>query len=163
MVTGLIAALVIIVICIVIGALIVQLATKMAAGFKPALGNAVATVIVGMQGQSGLAIEGEQHQVGLPVARLRAIGSGGRSLRERNAPLDVIHRTTPFASTPAPFTLRLRQIVAPRVIVRARNLCGDEAINRFVADATTLVLREPSGNGLWRPSQAQPLQNELLQ
>ena len=35
MVTGLIAALVIIVICIVIGALIVQLATKMAAGFKP--------------------------------------------------------------------------------------------------------------------------------
>ena len=116
-----------------------------------------------MQGQSGLAVEGEQHQVGLPVARLRAIGSGGGSLRERNATLDVIHRTTPFASTPAAFTLRLRQIVAPRVIVRARKLRGDETINRFVADATTLVLREPSGDGLWCPSQAQPLQNEFLQ
>jgi hypothetical protein len=48
MFTGLIVALVIIAICIVVGALIVQLATKMAAGFKPTLGNAVATVIVGL-------------------------------------------------------------------------------------------------------------------
>jgi hypothetical protein len=31
-----------------VGALIVQLATKMAAGFKPTLGNAVATVLVGI-------------------------------------------------------------------------------------------------------------------
>lgn len=48
MVTGLLTILIVIVICILIGAFIVQLATKMAAGFKPPLGICVATVIVGM-------------------------------------------------------------------------------------------------------------------
>lgn len=48
MITGLLTILVVIVVCILIGAFIVQLATKMAAGFKPPLGICVATVIVGM-------------------------------------------------------------------------------------------------------------------
>lgn len=48
MVTGLLTVLIVIVICILIGAFIVQLATKLAAGFKPPLGICVATVIVGM-------------------------------------------------------------------------------------------------------------------
>ena len=48
MLTGLLGLLVFLVVCVVVGALIVQLATKMAAGFKPTLGNAVATVLVGI-------------------------------------------------------------------------------------------------------------------
>lgn len=48
MLTALIIGLVILVVFIVIGAFIVQLATKLAAGFKPNLGNAVAVVIVGI-------------------------------------------------------------------------------------------------------------------
>ena len=48
MVTGLLTLLIVIVVCILIGAFIVQLATKLVAGFKPPLGICVATVIVGM-------------------------------------------------------------------------------------------------------------------
>jgi hypothetical protein len=48
MLTGLITALVILVVCVLVGAFIVQIATKLAAGFKPSLGNAVATVLVGL-------------------------------------------------------------------------------------------------------------------
>jgi hypothetical protein len=48
MVTGLLTLLIVIVVCILIGAFIVQLATKLAAGFKPPLGICVATVIIGM-------------------------------------------------------------------------------------------------------------------
>jgi hypothetical protein len=48
MLTGLLGILVFLVVCVLVGALIVQLATKMAAGFKPTLGNAVATVLVGI-------------------------------------------------------------------------------------------------------------------
>ena len=82
MVTGLIAALVIIVVCIVIGALIVQLATKMAAGFKPALGNAVATVIVGMSVNPGF---GGQSFIPAALDKLRRareiIDHSGRAIR----------------------------------------------------------------------------------
>jgi hypothetical protein len=48
MLTGLLGILVFLVVCVLVGAFIVQLATKMAAGFKPSLGNAVATVLVGI-------------------------------------------------------------------------------------------------------------------
>lgn len=46
--TVLLTVLIVLVICVLVGAFIVQLATKMAADFKPGLGNAVATVIVGI-------------------------------------------------------------------------------------------------------------------
>jgi len=48
MFTGTIIFCIFIAICIIVGALIIQLSTNMAAGFKPSLGNAIATVIVGI-------------------------------------------------------------------------------------------------------------------
>ena len=97
------------------------------------------------------------------MAGLRAISCGDGPLGERNPAVNMIHRTAAFASTAAAFAFGPWQIVTPRIIVGTRDLCGDEAINRFVADVTVLILGNPTGDGLWRPALSKPFQHEGLQ
>ena len=62
-----------------------------------------------MEGQDGLAVDPEQHQIGLPLARGTAIRDRRRPLRQRAAQSDKGRRAAPLVATAPAFGFGLRQ------------------------------------------------------
>ena len=93
-----------------------------------------------MQGQDGLAVDPEQHQIGLPMARGAAIRDRSRPLRQRAAQSDEGSRAATLVATAPAFGFGLRQIVAPGVLCFAGHLRIDEAVDGLVGDDRLLAL-----------------------
>ena len=86
-----------------------------------------------VQGEHGLAVDGEQHQIGFPMSAVCGDRRRpGRALLDGDALWDGLGGGAAFASAPAAFALAARQVEAPAVILGAGDLCGDEAIDRLM-------------------------------
>ena len=88
-----------------------------------------------MEGQEGLAVGPEQHQIGLPMAGGLARGDLVRSLGQGAALGDAEGGATPFPPSPAALGFGLGQVVPPRVVFCAGDLGINKAIDRFVRNA----------------------------
>ena len=106
-----------------------------------------------MEGQDGLAVDPEQHQVGLPVTGGTAIRDRRRPLGQRAAQSDEGRRAAPLVATAPAFGFGLRQIVAPGVLCFAGHLRIDEAVDGLVGDDRSVLLPgETAGHLLGRPA-----------
>jgi len=111
-----------------------------------------------------LAVGAEEHEVGFPMAGLSTVGGIGRPQSKRNAVFDVLGGAAAASATEASFAFATRQVEAPRVILGACDLGGDEAIDGFMADDDAAVLaREAPRDLLRRPAVAQAIEDEGLQ
>lgn len=87
-----------------------------------------------MQGEDGLAISGEEHEIGLPIAGAAAPGDLGRAFGDGEAVLDEAGRAAALAAAKAAPALAARQEVAPAIVLAAGDLGMDEAVDALVAD-----------------------------
>src|SRR5690606_8393675 len=69
-----------------------------------------------MQGEDGLAISGEEHEIGLPIAGAAAPGDLGRAFGDGEAVLDEAGRAAALAAAKAAPALAARQEVAPAIV-----------------------------------------------
>src|SRR5271154_3091206 len=117
-----------------------------------------------MEGENGLAIDAEEHEVGFPVAGVCAIGGLGGTRGDGGAVLDVLGGTAAPAATEAALAFGARQVVAPTVVLGPGDLGGDEAIDCFVADDDApLFARETAGDLFGRPAARQTLEDQGLE
>ena len=116
-----------------------------------------------MSDQNSLAVLGKQHQIPFPMTRLSPLVDVGRSLLDRDTPLNVIDRTSPFVPPPAALAFSPRQVVPPTKIIGASNLSVDESIDRLIADPRTpLFLFQSTADLGRRPTLSQPLEDLSL-
>jgi hypothetical protein len=117
-----------------------------------------------MDSEHGLAVFGEQHEVGFPVARDFAIGGIGRPFRYGNPAIDEACGTAAPSAAQAALALAARQIAAPAVVLGADDLRVDEAVDALVADHLAASLAgEPAGDLLGRPAFGQALTDGAAQ
>jgi hypothetical protein len=117
-----------------------------------------------VHGQHGLAVFGEQHQVGFPMAGRLAVGGIGRAFRQGNPAFDEADGATAFAATTAALALGPRQVVTPAIVLVTGDLRVDEAVDGLVADDLAAVLTgEPAGDLLGRPALRQTIEDGLAQ
>ena len=114
-----------------------------------------------VQGQDGLAVAGEQHEVGFPVAGLAAIAGGLGALGDADAVLDEQGGAAALLAAPPSAGLGSGQIVAPAAVVGALHLGVDEPIDGLHADhrAPAGLPLEPADDLLGRPGLSQQVQN----
>ena len=79
-----------------------------------------------MQGEDGLAIFGEQHEVGFPMAGMLAIAGGGGALFNRGAAFDKADGAAAWSSTSAALVLCPGQEATPAEVIGAGDLGIDE-------------------------------------
>src|SRR5215212_4704677 len=117
-----------------------------------------------MEGKDGLAIFGEQHEVGFPMAGALAIAGGGRPVGDGQAAGDEVDGAAALPSASAALELCSGQEAAPATVIGAGDLRIDEAVDAFMADARlTALQRQAAGHLLWRQSCAEPGENLLPQ
>jgi len=113
-------------------------------------------------GQDDLAVGGEEHEVGFPVAW--SVPAGRRPLGQRDTTGDKGHRGAAAASEPTPPRLGARQIVTPAIVVGATDLGVDEAVDALVADDRSAVVGgQAAGDLLGRPAGIEPIEHEIPQ
>ena len=113
-----------------------------------------------VQHQHRLPGPAELHSIRLPVAELRAVGNCCRAFREWAAVQNGARRTAP--STPAPTAPPLPppQELAPRIVLRPRDLRVDEPVDALVrGNAPASLSLQPPRHCLRRPPQSQPTQH----
>jgi len=116
-----------------------------------------------VQGEQRLAVLGELHRVGLPVAGVGAVGKLGRALGDRYSVLDVQGGAAALSAAVAALGLAPREVAAPGVVLGPGDLGVDEAVNRLVADEQLALLEgEAAGHGFGRQPELQELKNVLL-
>lgn len=117
-----------------------------------------------VQHEGLLAILREQHEVGFPVAGLKAIGGGGGTFVDGYPMLDVQGGAAALARSPAALELGPGQITALGEVVGAPDLGVDEAIDGLVADHRLAQLSfQPAGDLNRRPAPRQSGQHLLAQ
>jgi len=84
-----------------------------------------------MQGEDGLPVAGEHHQVGFPVACDRAVFDVRRPPRDRHPGFDMERGRATLAAPEASFALAARQVAPPAIILGARDLGMNEAVDAF--------------------------------
>jgi hypothetical protein len=113
--------------------------------------------------QDRLAVLGELHRVGFPVARVGAVAGRGWALGDRHPIQDVQHGAAPLAAAVAPFALAAGQIAPPGVVLGARDLGVEEAVDGLVADdRATLLERQATGHFLRGQTHRQQPQHQGL-
>lgn len=106
---------------------------------------------------------GELHRVGFPMTGVCSVGERCRPLGDRHPAGDVQRRASTLAATIATLGLATRQVAPPGVVLGARDLAVDEAIDRFVAkNLLTPLKRQAAGHRFGRQPSLQELKNELL-
>src|SRR6266550_67908 len=117
-----------------------------------------------MQREDDLAIFGEEHEIGLPMAGEGPILNSLRTLGNRDAILDMKGGTTAFASSPTALAFAARQVVTPGIVLMACDLTVDKAIDGLGADQLASMLPlDPATGLLGRPTLAQATQNLFAQ
>ena len=107
-----------------------------------------------MYGQHRLAIGAEEHQIGFPMARGLAVGSGGGPFFQGPPVADAGGGAAAPAPAPAPAPLGAGEVVTPGPVrLGAGGLGVDEAIDGLVGDDGLARLPpEPASDLLWRPA-----------
>src|SRR5665213_3380316 len=117
-----------------------------------------------MQGQDGLTIFGEEHEIGFPMAWKVTVRDFGRAFGDRNTMFDMQGGTAAPPAPPAAFCLGAGQIIPPGVVLVAGDLGGDEAVDGLRADEPLGVSAfEEAASLLRRPAFAQTAQNLFAQ
>ena len=113
-----------------------------------------------VQHQHRLPGPAELHPIRLPVAKLRTVGNCCRALRERAAVQNGARRTAPPATSPTATPLPPPQEIAPRIVLRPRNLRVDEPVDTLIGDdVLTAFSHQPPRHCLRRPAQLQLAQH----
>src|SRR5260370_3511484 len=100
-----------------------------------------------VDGEHGLAVSGEQHEVGFPMAGGFAVGGGGRPLGYGNTAFDEGCSAAAPSATEASFALAAGEIVAPAVVFGAGDLGVDAAVDALITDHLTAHLPgQPAGH-----------------
>ena len=116
-----------------------------------------------MSNQNGLTIFGKQHQVRFPMTGLSSLVDISWPPIDRHSVLDMIHRATPFVSTPTPLALAPGKVITPAVVFGAADLRIDKPIDRFITDhRPSGFLFQASGNLSSRPTLCQNFEHCLL-
>ena len=106
-----------------------------------------------VEGEDGLAVGAEEHEVGLPVAGSLAVRGEGWAVDEGTTVGDKGGGAAALAPPPAPFELGPRQIVTPGIVLRAADLGVNEAVDGFVGDDGPAGLAgQTAGHLLGRPA-----------
>ena len=87
-----------------------------------------------VEGEDGVSIGPEQHQVGLPVARGEAVIGGLGALGDGATQSHEGGGAVPFAGSPTPLRLGMGQVVAPAVVLLACHLGVDEPVDALMGD-----------------------------
>jgi hypothetical protein len=117
-----------------------------------------------MNGEHGLAVLGEQHEVGFPMAGAVAVGDRRRSFGYGDTAFDQACGTATPAAAETALALAARQIVPPAVVLGAGDLGVDEAVDALVADHLVATLAsESAGDLLGRPASGEMLENVAAQ
>jgi len=117
-----------------------------------------------VDGQDGLPVFGEHHQVGFPVAGDFAIGDLGRAFCQRNTAFNEACGASASFTAVTSLALAAGQIAPPVEVGGARDLGVDEAVDALVGDhlATTFT-GKPARDLFGRPAAAQARQNLAAQ
>jgi hypothetical protein len=117
-----------------------------------------------MDGEHGLAVLGEQHEVGFPMPGAVAVGGRRRSFGDGNTAFDEGCGAAAPATAETALALAARQIVPPAVVFGAGDLGVDEAIDALVADHLAAGLAcEPACDLLGRPTPGKALEHGASQ
>ncbi len=117
-----------------------------------------------MQGENGLSVFGEQHEIGFPMARGAAVFGLYWPLSYGNTVFYESCRASTAAPTKAAFGLSPRQQSCPCVILGAGKLGMDEAVDGLVAhEGSARLGQHASGNLLGRPAASQAIENSITQ
>ena len=117
-----------------------------------------------MNGEHGLAVLGEQHEVGLPMTGAAAVGGCGRSFGHGNTAFDEGCGAAALATAKTALALAARQIAPPAVVFGTGDLGVDEAVDALVADDVAASLAsEPASDLLGRPTAGETLENVAAQ
>src|SRR4029079_3261560 len=110
----------------------------------------------------GVALCGEQHEVGLLMSGCAAVVNIGGPLGQPNTAFNQACGAAAFAAAEAAPALGTRQVMPPTIVFGATALGVNEAIDSLITDHSAARLAgEPPGDLLWRPSLSQPLQHRL--
>jgi hypothetical protein len=111
-----------------------------------------------------LAVFGEQHQVGFPVAWGLAIGGVGRPFGHRNTAFDEACGASAASAAEPPLALPARQVVAPAVVLLAGDLGVDEAVDALVANHVVAGFAgQSAGDLLGGPAAGQTIEDSTAQ
>ena len=117
-----------------------------------------------MNGEDSLAILGEEHEIGFPVAGIVAIAGCRRSFGNWNAAVDEACRAAAASATQAALGLGAGEIEAPAIVLGASELSVDEAIDTLMADHRLPGLdRQTAGDLLGRPAASETVENRSAQ
>jgi hypothetical protein len=117
-----------------------------------------------VHGQDGLAVLGEHHQVGLPMAWDAAIGGLNGPIYQGNTAFNEACGATALFATDAALALGARQIVTPAEVIGPCDLGVDEAIDTLVGDHLAAVFAgEPACDLFGRPATSEALQHRTAQ
>ena len=117
-----------------------------------------------VQGEDGLAVGSEEHEVGFPMSWVGAVGGLIGPQGNGNAAFDVQGWAAAFAAAPAPPGLGSGQVEAPGVVLGSGDLGGDEAVDGFMADEASAVFAfEAAGDLLGRPAFFQAVEDQGLE
>src|SRR5579883_2346996 len=117
-----------------------------------------------VHGQDRLAVFGEHHEVGLPVARDAAIVDMEGPFCQRNTAFDEACGAAASLATDAALALAARQVAPPSEVIGAPDLGIDEAVDGLVGDHFAAALAgEPACDLFGRPALAKAFQNRAPQ
>src|SRR3990172_5687478 len=109
-----------------------------------------------MQGEDGLSVFGEEHEVGFPMTCRIAGGGLCGALGDGDTAVDKACRTAAFAAAEAALALAAGKQAAPAVVLGACDLSVDETVDGLMADDGPACLKlEPAGDLLGRPAAGQ--------
>src|SRR5215469_325867 len=117
-----------------------------------------------VDGQDRLAVFGEHHQVGFPVARDNAVGGLERPFCQRNTAFNETCGASPSLASDTALTLAAWQVTPPAEVAGAPDLGVDEAVDGLVGDhLATAFAGEPTCDLLRRPAPPQAFQHRAAQ
>src|SRR4051812_1764766 len=117
-----------------------------------------------VQGEDGLAVAGEEDEVGLPVSWGGAVLRGGGAFGDGDAVLDVEGRAAASAAAASAFAFGAREVVAPGVVGVAVDLGLDEAVDGLGADqAAAMAASEGAADLLGRPAAGEAGEDAVAQ
>ena len=113
-----------------------------------------------VHGEHGLAVSGEEHEVAFPMADGLAVCRFEGAFSNGNTAFDEACRAPAPSASVAALALAVRQIATPAIVLSARDLGVDEAVDALVADHQVAgFARKPAGHLLRRPALGQALKH----
>src|SRR5579883_230558 len=117
-----------------------------------------------MKDEHGLAVFGEQHEVGFPMAGGVAIGGDLGPFGHGNAAFDEVCGAAAAPAAKAALAFGAREIMAPAIVLGAGDLGVDETIDAFMADhRPSGFAGEAAGDLFGRPALGEAVEHGAAQ